>query len=211
MMQSFISSDMWIMEQNALPRASYLQGRSCARGHVELAVLVAIACLRLCGTGADANKWSDGDGPSLDSPCILFGKAFLMPRSMALATPAVAKVERRRSDQCPQLLLQSHDAGFEHSPASTGEEQSKCRFEQAGAGGAKISMLNEADELARLKSIPTRTPSFRPNRRYHEVRDGRSAEVSERELMGIQIQNKRNEADESTLPKSLPARAPPFR
>ncbi|KAK2994662.1 hypothetical protein RJ640_007843 [Escallonia rubra] len=72
-------------------------------------------------------------------------------------------------------------------------------------------MLHEADELARPKSIPTRTPSFRLNRRYQEVRDGRSAEVSEREPMGMQIQDKRNEADESTLPKSLPARAPPFR
>ncbi|KAK3031747.1 hypothetical protein RJ639_036627 [Escallonia herrerae] len=37
MMQSFISST----------DASYLQGRSCARGHVGLAVPIAIACLRI--------------------------------------------------------------------------------------------------------------------------------------------------------------------
>ncbi|KAK3002534.1 hypothetical protein RJ639_022012 [Escallonia herrerae] len=37
MMQSFISST----------GATYLQGRSCARGHVGLAVPVAIVCLRV--------------------------------------------------------------------------------------------------------------------------------------------------------------------
>ncbi|KAK3019894.1 hypothetical protein RJ639_002943 [Escallonia herrerae] len=37
---------IWIAEQHALQGVSYLRGRSCARGHVGLAVLVAIACLR---------------------------------------------------------------------------------------------------------------------------------------------------------------------
>ncbi|KAK3000957.1 hypothetical protein RJ639_021322 [Escallonia herrerae] len=95
-------------------------------------------------------------------------------------------------------------------------------------------MLNEADELARPKSIPTRTPSFWLNRRYQEVRDGRSAEAvrygrsaeaKEPEAVETEMQaevaqderkmdeskKKMNEIDESTLPNSLPTRTSSFR
>ncbi|KAK3007669.1 hypothetical protein RJ639_014311 [Escallonia herrerae] len=41
-----VAEDM-IVEQHALPGASYLQGRTCARGPVGLAVPVATACLRV--------------------------------------------------------------------------------------------------------------------------------------------------------------------
>ncbi|KAK3023479.1 hypothetical protein RJ639_044859 [Escallonia herrerae] len=46
MMRSLISFNIWIVEQHALQGASYLQSKSCARGHVGFAVPVAIACLR---------------------------------------------------------------------------------------------------------------------------------------------------------------------
>ncbi|KAK3033022.1 hypothetical protein RJ639_035500 [Escallonia herrerae] len=96
-----------------------------------------------------------------------------------------------------------------HQPAKNSRNAGLSKPEQVGAKFQ--DMLNEADKLACLESIPMRTLSFLQNRRYQEVRDGRSAEVSEREPMGMQIQDKWNEVDESTLPKSLPARAPPFR
>ncbi|KAK3011058.1 hypothetical protein RJ639_012468 [Escallonia herrerae] len=47
MMQSFISSNIWIAKQHALQSAGYLQGRSCARGHVGLTVAVVIALLQV--------------------------------------------------------------------------------------------------------------------------------------------------------------------
>ncbi|KAK2979514.1 hypothetical protein RJ640_008398 [Escallonia rubra] len=55
MMQSFISSSIWIAEQHALQGASYLQVKSCARGQVGLAVPVAIACFR-CPEITSCNK-----------------------------------------------------------------------------------------------------------------------------------------------------------